>query len=71
MITTTSRLYDFNPATGIYTTWISDKLFCRLENDLMRTVIALDSSDNIWMTTNAGIQYFNRGQVNFQCLTVV
>ena len=60
IITTASRLYDFNPATGTYTTWLSDKLYTAKENSFMRNVIAVDSSDNIWMTTNAGLQYFDR-----------
>ncbi|MGN6616223.1 MAG: ATP-binding protein [Ilyomonas sp.] len=60
IITTTSRLFDLNPTTGIYTTWISDKIILPVRNDLMRTVIALDSTDNIWITSNAGVQYFNR-----------
>ena len=60
MITTSSRLYDLNPGNGTYSTWISDKIILPVRNDLMRTVIALDSSDNIWITSNAGVQYFNR-----------
>jgi signal transduction histidine kinase/ligand-binding sensor domain-containing protein len=60
MITSTSRLYDIDPNTGAYKTWLSDKIMLPVKNDLMRTVIALDSSGNIWMTSNAGIQYFNR-----------
>jgi signal transduction histidine kinase/ligand-binding sensor domain-containing protein len=65
IITTTSRLYDLNPGTGIYKTWISDKVILPVRNDLMRTVIALDSLDNIWITSNAGIQYFNRKTCKF------
>ena len=65
IITTTSRLYDINPNTGIYKTWISDKVILPVRNDLMRTVIALDSSNNIWLTSNAGIQYFNRKTEKF------
>ncbi len=60
IITTTSRLYDLDPNTGIYKTWISDKVILPVRNDLMRTVIALDSSNNIWITSNTGVQYFNR-----------
>src|SRR4029078_6352363 len=59
LITTASRLYDFNPATGTYTTWAS-KLSTAAENRFMRNVMAADSSGNIWMATNAGLQYFDR-----------
>lgn len=60
LVTSASRLYDFNPATGSYATWISDKLPAAKENSFMRNVIATDSSANIWMTTNTGLQYFER-----------
>jgi len=59
LITTASRLYDFNPVTGTYTTW-SSKLSTAAENRFMRNVMAADSSGNIWMATNAGLQYFDR-----------
>ena len=60
LITTTSRLYDFNPATGTYTIWLSDKLSTPAENSFMRNVVAADSSGNIWVATNSGLQYFDR-----------
>jgi signal transduction histidine kinase/ligand-binding sensor domain-containing protein len=65
IITTTSRLYELDVSTGAYKTWISDKIILPVRNDLMRTVIALDSADNIWLTSNAGIQYFNRQTEKF------
>ena len=60
MITTASRLYDFNTAKGTYTNWLSDKILPTIKKDLTRTVIALDSAGNIWLTSNTGVQYFNR-----------
>ena len=65
LITNTSRLYDFDPASGAYTTWLSDKLAMAKGNSLMRNVIAADSSGNIWMTTDAGLQYFDRKTSKF------
>ena len=60
IITTASRLYDFNPAKGIYTAWLSDKLSPVKEINLVHRVIDLDSCDNIWLTANTGVQYFDR-----------
>ncbi len=65
MITTTSRLYDFDPAKGTYKAWLSDKLLPQTKNDLTRTVIALDGIGNVWLTSNAGVQYFNRKTSKF------
>lgn len=71
LITTASRLYHFNPAAGTYTTCLSDKLSTAKENSFMRNVIAVDSRGSIRMTTNVGLQYFERRKVNFQFLTAV
>lgn len=60
MITSAYRLYDFNIARGTYTSSLSDKLLPRVKNDMPRPVIALDSAGNVWLTSNAGIQFFNR-----------
>ena len=65
MITTTSRLYDLDPETGIHKTWLSDKLLPQGKTDLARTVITLDRNSNVWLTSNAGVQYFNRKTGNF------
>jgi signal transduction histidine kinase/ligand-binding sensor domain-containing protein len=65
MVTTNSRLYNFDPGTGSYSSWLSEKLNPAMENNQMRRVIDLDSSENIWMTTNTGVQYFDRNTSTF------
>lgn len=59
LVTTASRLYDFNPASGNYSSWLPDNLTLAADNFAYRA-ITLDKLNNIWMTTKTGVQYFSR-----------
>ena len=59
MITSTSRLYDFNTETGNYKRWASN-IHIASENRFGPKTLIFDKDDNLWMGTDSGLLYFNR-----------
>ena len=66
IVSSQSRLYNFDPATGTVRSWSPDKsLITTNELGLINT-LAFDRNENIWLGTNPGIRYFDRSKGVFE-----
>ena len=67
IITTNSILIDYDMNTGKYELWPIEELknSIGIEDQSRFRCMTLDSADNIWIGTNAGIFFFDRKSKNF------
>ena len=56
-VTMKNRLYSVMPGDGTYKTWVLKGVPVSVNSP---NIIMLDKSDNIWIGTNSGIQFFDR-----------
>ncbi|MEO6355429.1 MAG: ATP-binding protein [Ferruginibacter sp.] len=59
LITHNSMLYDLNMQTGNYRSWPPDTAEISREFNSLQNRIKIDKADNIWMTRNNGVRFFN------------
>jgi ligand-binding sensor domain-containing protein len=63
VITSKSRLINFNQKDGTFKTYIPDAIF---QNHYVYNTTALDKNENIWMGTRKGLFSFNRKLERFE-----
>ena len=64
-LTKNERLYDLDPETGNYATWLSNVAHASKGSRFFNDRLIIDNDNNIWIGTNDGVQFFNSSTGKF------